>query len=179
VTVFRTGFPAGTPELLGLGALGVLSLLGVDSFGGAAVSARPVLLSSLDSVVAAGAFSERCSMAARTLVWELPRLPAGVGEITFCRRASTSSALICGPKMPGLSLRPLVFLNGELGFDCITPSTVTKLARTLESCLVDPEVAEPTGDLPREGGEVMGLSPFSNLASRLRTPGWALLSDMV
>lgn len=61
----------------------------------------------------------------------------------------------------------------------MTPSTVTKLARTLESCLVDPGVPELTGDLPRDGGEVMGLSPFSNLASRLRTPGWALLSAMV
>lgn len=78
-----------------------------------------------------------------------------------------------------LSLFPLVFLNGEAGLDCTTPSTVTKLARTLESGLVEPGVSEPTGDRPREGGEVIGLWLLSNLASKLRTPGWALLSDIV
>jgi hypothetical protein len=80
--------------------------------------------------------------------------------------------------MPGLSLRPLVFLNGDPGLDPMAPSTVTKLARTLDSGLVEPGVSEPTGDRPRDGGEVIGLWLFSNLASRLRTPGWALLSDM-
>lgn len=40
-------------------------------------------------------------------------------------------------------------------------------------------VSDPTGDLPREGGEVTWLGLFSNLANRLRTPGWALLSDIV
>lgn len=96
----------------------------------------------------------------------------------FWRRDSISSALILGPKIPGLSLRPLVFLNGEPGLDWMAPSTVTKLARTLDSGLVDPGVSEPTGDRPRDGGEVIGLWLLSNLASRLRTPGWALLSDM-
>lgn len=86
-----------------------------------------------------------------------------------------------GPNIPGLSLRPLVFRNGEPGFDWIAPSTVTKLARTLDNGRVaeDPGVSEGTGVLPREGGEVIGLSPLSNLASKLRTPGWALLSDIV
>lgn len=62
----------------------------------------------------------------------------------------------------------------------MAPSTVTKLARTRESGRVaeDPGVSEGTGVLPRDGGEVIGLSPVSNLASRLRTPGWAL-SDIV
>lgn len=115
------------------------------------------------------------------LVWPLSLWPPGVGEITFCRRASTSSWLILGPNIPGLSLRPLVFRNGEPGFDWMAPSTVTKLARTRDSGRVveDPGVSAGTGVLPREGGEVMGLSPFSNLASKLRTPGWALLSDIV
>lgn len=120
------------------------------------------------------------------LAWPLLLFPSGVGEITFCRRASTSSWLIFGPKIPGLSLRPLVFRNGEPGFDWMAPSTVTKLARTRESGRVaedpgaeDPGVSEGTGVLPRDGGEVIGLSPVSNLASRLRTPGWALLSDIV
>jgi hypothetical protein len=115
------------------------------------------------------------------LSWPLLLFPSGVGEITFCRRASTSSWLILGPKIPGLSLRPLVFRNGEPEFDWIAPSTVTKLARTRESGRVpeDPGVSEGTGVLPRDGGEVIGLSPVSNLASRLRTPGWALLSDIV
>lgn len=63
----------------------------------------------------------------------------------------------------------------------MAPSTVTKLARTRDSGRVveEPGVSEVTGVLPREGGEVTGLSPLSNLASKLRTPGWALLSDMV
>lgn len=70
-----------------------------------------------------------------------------------------------------LSLRPLVFLKGEPELDCTTPSTVTKLARTRDSGRVEPGVSEQTGDRPREGGEVIGLWPFSNLASKLRTPG--------
>lgn len=63
----------------------------------------------------------------------------------------------------------------------MAPSTVTKLARTRDSGRVveDPGVSEATGVLPREGGEATGLSPLSNFANRLRTPGWALLSDIV
>ena len=78
--------------------------------------------------------------------------------------------MIFGPNMPGLSLRPLVFLKGEAGFDWMTPSTVTKLARTLDSCRAVPEESDAAGDRPRDGGEAMGLWP-SNLASKLRTPG--------
>ena len=95
---------------------------------------------------------------------------AGVGEAMFCRLDSTFTELIFGPNIPGLSLRPLVFLNGEAGLDCRAPSTFTKLARTLDNCRAVPEVSDAAGDLPREGGEVIGLWP-SNLASKLRTPG--------
>lgn len=55
-------------------------------------------------------------------------------------------------------------------------STATKLARTLESGLAELDLSDPTGDLPRDGGEgvlllLFWLLLFSNLASRLRTPG--------
>ena len=39
----------------------------------------------------------------------------------------------------------------------MTPSTATKLARTLESGLVEFGVSEEWGDLPRDGGDATGL----------------------
>ena len=52
----------------------------------------------------------------------------------------------------------------------MTPSTVIKLARTLDSCRTVPDESDAVGDRPRGGGEAMGLWP-SNLANKLRTPG--------
>lgn len=79
-----------------------------------------------------------------------------MGETIVCRLDSASE-LILGPNIAALSLCPLVFLKGEAGLDWMTPSTVTKLARTLESCRPVPEVSEEAGDRPRDGGEATGL----------------------
>lgn len=68
----------------------------------------------------------------------------------------------------------LIHPNGDPALPL--PSTGMKLARTLERGRTVPEPSAPTGDRPREGGEVAML--FSNLASRLRTPVWAGLSDI-
>ena len=80
-----------------------------------------------------------------------------MGETIVCRPDSVSSEVIFGPNIPGLSLRPLVFLNGEAGLDCTTPSTVMKLARTLDNCRAVPEESDAAGDRPRDGGEATGL----------------------
>lgn len=89
--------------------------------------------------------------------------------IGLLRPVSTSSELTL--LTAGLSLRPLSFRKLEAGLDWAARSTATKLARTLESGLVEPGVSEPAGDRPREGGEVVLFWLLvSNLASRLRTP---------
>lgn len=54
-----------------------------------------------------------------------------------------------------------------------------KLARTLDKGLAVAECSEPAGDRPREGGEVVLFWLFSNLARRLRTPGWPPVSFMM
>lgn len=60
-----------------------------------------------------------------------------------------------------------------------TFSTAMKLARTLESGLPLPELSEPAGERPREGGEVLSFWLwFSNFASRLRTPPADGVPDM-
>lgn len=70
-----------------------------------------------------------------------------------------------------LSSAPFTFFNPSSGPPCPLRSTATKLARTLERGRPVTEVSDPTGDRPREGGEVAEvLLLFSNFASRLRTP---------
>ena len=73
-------------------------------------------------------------------------------ETGLFRLVSTSSELTL---LKGLSLRPLSFRKLETGLDSAALSTATKLARTLESGLAEPGVSEPTGDRPRDGGEVV------------------------
>lgn len=54
---------------------------------------------------------------AKVAFWGCSTALAGVGDAMSCRLDSTSSELIFGPNIPGLSLRPLVFLKGEAGLD--------------------------------------------------------------
>lgn len=109
-------------------------------------------------------------------------LPGGVDARGVFTGPSISSELKLRMRTgaAGLSLRVLALLRRlETGLDCTAPSTAIKLARTLDKGLVEPGVSEPTGDLPREGGEVVLACWVSNLASRLRTPGWPPVSMAV
>ena len=57
-------------------------------------------------------------------------------------------------------------------------STATKLALTLLTCLLLPELMEPLGDRPRLGGDVDRSPLFSNIARRFRTPPLPEFTDM-
>lgn len=119
VTVLELCFSGGAPDALDLGTLraGSSFVAGAGSFGVVMVSVFAAVFLGSVGTGAAGCSWKSLADWLRLPVWVLLRSPPGVGDTTFCRRASTSSALICGPKIPGLSLRPLVFLNGEPEFD--------------------------------------------------------------
>lgn len=88
-------------------------------------------------------------------------------------RSSELKLLTLDGGAAGLSLRLLALLNPATAPDWVAPSTAMKLARTFDRGL-EPECSEPTGDRPREGGDVVFwllLLLFSNLASKLLTPG--------
>ena len=78
-------------------------------------------------------------------------------------------------------LTSLVFLKPHCCADIVSPglSTATKLALTLLTGLLLPELAELLGDRPRLGGDVDWSGPlFSNIARRFRTPPLPVFADM-
>ena len=78
-------------------------------------------------------------------------------------------------------LTSLAFLKPHCCPDVNSPgrSTATKLALTLLTGLLFPELTEPLGDRPRLGGDVDWSAPlFSNIARRFRTPPLPVFADM-
>lgn len=91
---------------------------------------------------------------------------------------SSTSLLLSLEGLRGVS-PSLDFRKPPKGPERPTFSTAMKLARTLESGLPLPELSEPAGERPREGGEVLSFWLwFSNFASRLRTPPADGVPDM-
>lgn len=95
-----------------------------------------------------------------------PNPLVGEGTGLFAPAFKSSDAVLLSA---GLSLRPLSFLSIESGLSWAALSTATKLARTLERGLPEPGVSDPTGDRPRDGGDVALWLLFSNFAFRLWT----------
>lgn len=130
----------------------------------------------LGSLVADGELSTFVSSAGPVVCTGLSVLPfAGfcapsplVGEGTglFALAFKSSDAVLF---TAGLPLRLLSFLSIESGLSWAALSTATKLARTLERGLPEPGGSDPTGDRPRDGGDVAFWLLFSNLAFRLWT----------